>query len=747
MNKRKNSNFSQKSSVKKNKKRHSLRSIKHLRLIVFTIIIFILLITRLCFIQFVNGEQYSEEANRQQTRNEILSPKRGTIYDSTGKILATSETVDTVSINPSFIKEENREKLAQAFADIFELDYNEMLAKVNSTNNVETIVKKVEKNKIDLLKKWMNDNKLVSGINIDEDVKRYYPYGTLASNLIGFCNSDNEGSEGLELEWNNVLKGTSGKLVSSIDALQQYIPDDNETYIPAQNGNDITLTIDANVQTVVEKYLKQAIEENNPKNGGTCIIMRPSNGDILAMATYPDYDLNSPRTPNAEYEWKWDSMSDEEKLNAMFKMWRNKCVSDTYEPGSTYKIITASIGLEEDIVEPDTQGVFYCKGYQQIDDETRINCWKTSGAHASESLRKALMNSCNPAMMQLGQMIGKTTSYKYYDAFGLFNKTGIQTSGESNSSYWDLKDVGPVELATMSFGQRFKITPIQLATAICCVANNGVLLQPRIVKEVKNTDDGTVKQVETTQVRQVLSQDTCSTMLDMLESVVSEGTGTYGQVNGYATAGKTGTSEPDPNHPEEGFTVSFVSIAPSENPEVVCLVALYGVDSNASGGGTVGPVVSQILSEVLPYLGIPSSNNTTEEESTIPTTILTDLRGKTIADAKEILEANDFVANIGSAQDEEIISDQVPKPGVSLPSNGQVFLYTESNMAERTTKTVPNIKGMTYEQAKSALNKTGFNISISGSGIVTSQEPSSGSDLEQGLIIEASLKPKSTDTH
>lgn len=343
---------------RKNSNRKVVKSKNLLICMLVVFVIFLLLLVRLALLQFVQGAELKESASRQQTTNRIISAKRGNIYDSTGKLLAASAQVDTVSINPSKLKnnlklnnkadkekEEQKlqEKVAKAFSDIFELDYEEMLKKVKSDASVETIIKKVEKDKIDALKEWMKDNKISSGINIDEDVKRYYPYGNLASNLIGFCDTDNNGLEGIERKWNTILSGTAGKMVSIESAASELIPDSNKSYTPAENGSNITLTIDANIQTIAEKYLKQACIENDCKSGGNVIIMNPSSGDILAMATYPDYDLNFPREPNSNLAPTWNSMSETEQLNALYKMWRNKAVSDTYEPGSTFKIITAAI--------------------------------------------------------------------------------------------------------------------------------------------------------------------------------------------------------------------------------------------------------------------------------------------------------------------------------------------------------------------------------------------------------------------
>ena len=428
---------------------------------VIFLILILLLVCRIFWLQFIDGSFLKERAYKQITANRVLSPKRGTIYDSTGKALAVSSEVDTISVNPSLIAVKNdaeatnalKEKVAKALSDIFELDYNEVLVKVTSTNSVETIAKKVDIDKVSKLKQWMEDNKWSSGINIDKDNKRSYPYNNLASNLIGFCGSDNNGLAGIEYYWDETLTGTPGRVTTSIDATQESIPDTDEKYIAPENGSNITLTIDANIQTIV---------------------------DILAMATYPDYNLNTPFEPNETLQETWDTLSSAEKTNSLYKMYRNKVVTETYEPGSVFKTVMASVGLEEDVVETDTAGDFYCSGSQMVSG-IKINCANKSG-HGSESLRNALENSCNPALIQLGQRIGATTLYKYFKAFGLFDKTGIATSGEASSQFHKLENVGTTELATMSFGQRFTITPLQMITAASAIANNGVLVQPRIVK-------------------------------------------------------------------------------------------------------------------------------------------------------------------------------------------------------------------------------------------------------------------------
>jgi len=748
-----NKKIPKKSSSKKNIAKGTNKNTKTLKpkrlVAIFLAFLFLLLLLvfKLVYWQFIKGNELKESANRQQTTNRTISAKRGNIYDSTGKLLAASAAVDTVSINPSKIKSENKEKVANAFSTIFNLNYDEVLSQVKSERTSETIIKKVEKDKIDELKKWMSDNKISAGINIDEDAKRYYPYGSLASNLIGFCDTDNKGQEGIELKWDNVLSGTAGKIVSLENAYSQLIPDKNQSYVPAENGSDITLTIDANVQSIAEKYLKQACIENKCTYGGTVIAMKPSTGDILAMATYPDYDLNSPRTPNSNLQSTWDSMSSEEQLNCLYKMWRNRSISDTYEPGSTFKIITAAIGLEENIIDTDVPGSFYCSGSEVINGTT-IKCWRSLSTHGSQTLRQALMNSCNPALMQLGRKIGGPTLYKYYKAFGLFDKTGIATSGETNSIFWNIDNLGAVELATMSFGQRFKITPIQLITAVSAVANDGVLVQPRIVKEIKNTDTGAVTTIETTNVRQVISKETSNKLLDMLESVVSDGTGHYAQVKGYSIAGKTGTTEPVSGDKSTYYVASFVGISPVQNPEVVVLLTLYDPKGpNGHQGGTIAaPVVGQILSEVLPYLEIPSDDLSTNSSTTIKTVLLPDVRNKTLAEAKKIIEAAGFSCKISGDDLSTLVTDQVPKPGTALIAGSSVNLYSSGNEA-RTSQEVPNLKGMSYSQARNALKAKNLNIHVTGSGVVLSQDPMAGTSVEEGTVVNVTLQSNIGDVH
>ena len=728
--------------------------------LIVVILILLLLIVRIGFLQFVQGNYLKELAYNQQTINQIISPKRGNIYDSTGKALAISAQVDTITINPNkLVKNSNdetkefKEKIAKGLSEIFELNYDEVLEKVNSSSQVETIAKKVEQEKVDTLKKWMKDNKISVGINIDEDTKRYYPYNTVASNVIGFCGSDNQGLSGVESKWDSILTGTPGKIVSSKGSNQEEIPNAEETYISAENGSDLTLTIDLNIQTIIEKYLKQAVEDNDCKKGGNVIVMNPKNGDILGMACYPDYNLNSPYTPNSTLAETYDSLSSEEKSESLYKMWANKSVAETYEPGSVFKVITASVALEENITTTDKSNDFYCKGYEEFEDSSasqplKISCWRAN-PHGVQSLRQALCNSCNPAFMQLGKRIGAPTLYKYYEAFGLFDSTNSGLYGEQSSIFQKLDKVGPVELATMSFGQRLNVTPLQMATAIACVANDGVLMKPRIVKQVTNTDSGSVSEIPVTQVRQVISKETAQEVKSMMESVVTIGTGKHAAVSGYSIGGKTGTSEPVYNKTEEGYVASYVAISPVEDTQVVLLLTLYDPPkSNHQGGQLAGPVVSQMLSEILPYLGIPSNENSSDSSSSDNLIVVPDVRNKTVSEAEKILKNSGFSTKtyVNGDANNTLVVDQTPKPGVSLSKNSVVVLYGEGNDVA-TSVTVPDLKGMNASQASNTLKEKNLNISIEGSGTVISQDAAKDEQVPEGTVIKVTLKQNLTDAH
>lgn len=384
------------------------------------------LTVRIGILQLIKGSELQAMAYSQQTLNRAVNPKRGRILDRSGKIeLAISASTETISINPTNIKAQNKEKVARALSDIFELDYEKVLKKVKRKTSIEIIVKKVDKEKTDKLRVWLNENNITTGINIDEDTKRYYPYSSLASNIIGFTGSDNQGLEGLESYYDEILSGKPGKILKLTDANGSDMGVEGEDYISAENGNDIVLTIDMTVQSIAEKHLKEACIDNVCTDGGNVIIMNPKNGDILAMATYPNYDLNSPyQINNEEIKGVWNTLSGGEKSNYLLQMWRNKAISDTYEPGSTFKLVTSSAALEEGITDTDRVGEFNCSGSITVAG-ARIKCWRYYRPHGSQSLRQALMNSCNPVFIGIGQKLGVHTYYSYLEKFGLLRRTGI----------------------------------------------------------------------------------------------------------------------------------------------------------------------------------------------------------------------------------------------------------------------------------------------------------------------------------
>lgn len=544
------------------------------------------LIARIGYIQLIQGEELSSMAYQQQTLDRSINPKRGTIYDATGKkVLAVSSTLETVTINPGNIGKQDKEKVAQILSDIFELDYESVLKKVTKRSSIETIAKKVEKERTDELRIWMKQNNITTGINIDEDTKRYYPNSTVASQIIGFCGSDNQGLDGIEAKYDKELKGTQGAIQRHTDAKGGEIGDEGETYVSAIDGNDLVLTIDFSIQSIVEKYLEEACIDNVCTDGGTVVAMNPQNGDILAMANYPNYNLNAPyEAYTDELEETWDNMQQKEKTEKLQAVWRNKAVADTYEPGSVFKLITASASIEEGLVtDIDKEGQFSCTGSIEVAG-VRIKCWRHYRPHGSESLRVGLMNSCNPVFIGLGQKLGVKTYYSYLNKFRLLKTTGIDLPGEANSIFLAEEKAGPVELATISFGQRFEITPIQLVTAISAISNGGMSVQPRVVKQIIDSQTGEIRDIPVKTNGEVISKETAEKVLSMMESVVSEGTGKNAKVAGYRIGGKTGTSEDGVN--TNKYVTSFLGVAPIDNPQVVLLVTLY--NPTGEGGHHLG---------------------------------------------------------------------------------------------------------------------------------------------------------------
>lgn len=725
----------------------------------FATLLFFCVVVHLAYIQFVDGEELKRKAYNNQNLNQLISPNRGTIYDAKGEVLAQSIAVDTVSLNPGMLVYSNNKDVpnnvvAEGLSNIFNVTYEEMIEKLESGKSVVIVEKKVDKEKVDKLKKWMADNKITAGINVDEDSKRFYPYNNLASNLIGFCGTENTGRTGLEERWNRVLTGTAGKVVTTVDLHKNPISDEDEQYIASEDGSNIYLTIDVIIQSTAEKYLEQAMQENPTAKSGTCIIMNPQNGDIYAMASNPTYNLNSPSSYEATgyTEDEWKALPAEERSASLLNLWKNKAVSGTYEPGSTFKLITAAVGLEEGLVTTDKAGDFYCSGSYVVDpDEKPISCWRPV-PHESQTLRDALQNSCNPAFMQLGQRIGASTLYKYFDAFGLFDEVGSDISKAYEGTFYDLSDMGPVELATTSFGQRFEVSPLQLISAISAICNEGVYVEPRIVNKVENTDTGSIEIIDTKDVRQVISKETADKVKDMMQSVVVKGTGRQAAVEGYSIGGKSGTSEPIAANIEEGYVASFIAASPIENTQVVVLFMLEGLSKDAEhqGGTVAGPYVSKILGEVLPYLGVASTSNTKEDSKDEDKLVsIPNVKDKSLQEATSLLQNLGFKVIAKEVDDTNtaLVYDQVPKYGTSLEEGSVIYLYTSEDEARNMVK-VPNIKGMTAKEATNALKAQNLNINIDGTvGVVITQDPIFDTEVEAGSVIDVVIKKELVDAH
>ena len=660
-----------------------LSSKKKMRNTLFIIfLILICLVGRLGYIQLVQGKELSELAYEQQTLDRSINPKRGTIYDTNGTALAVSSTVETVTVNPGNIAKEDKEKVAKKLSELFELDYDTVLKKVSKRSSIETIIKKVDKEKTDNLRVWMKENNISEGINIDEDTKRYYPYNTVASQIIGFCGSDNQGLDGIEAKYEDELKGTKGSIQRHTDATGGEIGEEGENYVPAIDGNDLVLTIDLTIQSIAEKYLEEACIDNVCTDGGNIIVMNPQNGDILAMATYPSYNLNEPYEPYTdELRLTWDSLSSEERTRNLQAVWRNKAIADTYEPGSVFKLITASAAIEEGLVtDIDKEGQFTCTGGIEVAG-VRIKCWRYYRPHGSESLRQGLMNSCNPVFIGLGQQLGVTKYYEYLEKFKLLQKTGIDLPGEAGSIFLAKEKAGPVELATISFGQRFEITPIQLATAVSSIANGGTSVSPRVVKQIINSQTKEVTDIPVKTNGTVISKETSEKVLSMMESVVSEGTGKNARVAGYRIGGKTGTSEDGVN--TNKYVTSFCGVAPIDNPQAVVLVTLYnptGERTVINGGGVAAPVGGQIFSEILPYLEVNQGN--TDEVEVAEQVTTPDVIGKTVTEAEKIMKENGLELVIQNEDEEmdkdnSIIKTQTPQAGITINKGNKVYVEKE----------------------------------------------------------------------
>lgn len=727
---------------------------------------FLVIAGRLFQLQVLDYEFYEEKAIAQQTRDKTIEPLRGTIYDCNRKPLAISASVEMVTLEPRKIKdEEQRQLIAQKLSEILELDYDEVYAKAAKTNSAyEVIKRRVEKEDADRVRQFRSEyndqvdaynKKLKEGAEKKEriisiymapDAKRYYPFGNFAAQVLGFVGTDNQGLAGIEAKYDSYLTGVPGRTIRATNAEGDEMPFSYEMYYEAQDGNDIVLTIDEVIQHYLEKNLEIAAYDNLTQNRVTGIVMEVDTGAILGMATKGDFDPNEPFTitDQAAAE-ELAAITDEEEYKKrrneiLQAQWQNKAVTDTYDPGSTFKIITASMALEEKAVS--LNSTFYCPGYAMVEGwPNPIKCWRYPRTHETQDLYQAIQNSCNPAFISIGQAVGARNFLKYYNAFGLDAPTGIDLPGEGTSIFHSESQFlsNKVDLATASFGQNFQISPIQLITAVSAVANGGNLMKPYVVKEILDSNGAIIKRTEPTVVRQVISQDTSDLMCDILETVVSKGTGKNAYVAGYRIAGKTGTSEKKAKQAATGRddlrVASFIAFAPADDPKIAVLVILDepGVQQK-TGGITAGPVVRRIMADILPYLGVEptyTSEELAKKDITTP-----DVRGRTKIEAESELSKSGL--SFRTVGDGETVTDQMPAAGAAIPSTAQVVLYLGGNKPTDPIE-VPDVTGLSVSAAKARLERAGFYMKTygadgSGGNIVATKQSVTGQAV-MGTVI------------
>lgn len=701
----------------------------------------------LFYIQVIQHEDYESKALSQQMRSTSISPKRGTIYDRNMKKLAVSATVETVAINPKSVKDDDQAALiADGLSEILGVDRQKIIdaTQKKSTYYVE-IKKKVEKDVADQVRQFKVDNS-ISAIDLIEDTKRYYPYGSFAANVIGFVGTENYGLAGIEASYDDVLQGLPGKVVEAKNAAGSEMYFDYKTYVDPQNGMNLVLTLDEVVQHYAEKHLETAVIENNVREGGAAIVMNVNTGEVLAMAQYPSFNLNSPfEITDETFLTSLEGMSDEDKTQAksdyLNGIWRNKVISDAYEPGSTFKCLTASMALEEKTVS--LTSTFNCPGYYMVGNR-RINCWKRSG-HGHEDFVKGLGNSCNPVFMQVGLSVGAQKFYNYFGAYGLREKTGIDLPGEAEGVPHSLSTLeNPISLAVDSFGQTFKVTPIQMLTAISAAVNGGNLVTPHLAKELVDDDGNVVKTYETTVKRQVISAETSEAVASMMELVVADGTGRNAYLQGYHIGGKTGTSEKIDAKNEAGqvdkYVASFIGIAPANDPQYAVLVMLDepAAGATAGGGAIAAPVAKAIFNDILPYLGVVpqyTAEELADLEAPVPNVI-----GKTLAEASAELAEYGLKYRVEGSGD--TVTDQMPKVGEKVAKNTTILLYTSESQGNAAVE-VPNVIGMTPAQAEETLTAAGFNCKFSGSGegdyYAVKQSPEGGAAAMPGTVVSVSF--------
>lgn len=718
-------------------------------LIMAVVIIFLMTTTvaRVFYLTIVRGEELSEKAETQQLKDTEITVMRGTIYDSNGNVLAQSASVWNVFIDPLNIKDKQRDLIVDEFANLFGYDADEkkeFYDRTNHQNHYELVEKKVENNIKEKLSKFVSKNELGGCIGTEQTTKRYYPYGTLASSVIGFTGADDQGLSGIEAYYDEQLTGTNGRIITAKDAKSNNIANDYETSIAATDGDSIVLTINQTIQYYLEKGLRETMNEYQAK-GAYGVVMNCNTGAVLAMSSLPDYDCNEPykltysKDKKAIKKLSDKTAKQEAESAAVQNQWRNFTVSDTYVPGSVFKTFVASAALEENVVNLNT--TYNCTGSIQV-DKYKMKCHYHPG-HGTQTLTQGLENSCNPFFITIGQKLGVHNYFKYFDAFGFTQKTNIDLPGEASPQYYKEDQYGIVELSSASFGQTNSLTPIQVCTGLCAIANGGKLLQPYLVSSIADANGKTVKKTQTKEIRQVISADTSEKVRKMMKSVVDNGTGKNGYVAGYSVGGKTGTSTKlgeSKNGEGDKYIVSFGAIAPSDDPEIAMLIIVDEPNQDLGGGALCAPIAAQVTQEAMNVLGIEPKYNDSEMKDLSKQT--PNVVGKSLDEAKKTLEENNL--NFVVVGDDSTITRQCPSGADTIPNGGTVYLYTDDS--EKQTVNVPNFNGLTVNEAKDLASSSNLNIQIAGnsmsSGTVVAyrQSEETQAKVEKGTVVTVTFK-------
>lgn len=706
--------------------------------LVFLSLCFLSVVISLINIMLINGEDYYRKALDQQTRPTTLPAERGAIYDRNMEPLAQSITVYTVYIAPQNMNDEKKEACAEGLPQILDVDKEKVLAACEKNTYYEIVKQQVDEETAEKVRAFILEKELGDSVGLSVSTKRYYPNGNFASTVLGFTGTENTGLYGLESYYNTYLAGTDGRIVAIKNGVGASMPFTYEKIVEATDGYDLVLTIDEGIQYFVEKHLESAMEENKVANRGTCIAMDPNTGEILAMATKGDFDPNEPLTIADEaLAEEIEQITDEterltKKGEAQQRQWGNKAVSETYAPGSVFKIFTGAAAYEEGLVNENSS--FSCPGYIVVAG-TKIRCHK-DGGHGGVNLVDAYVGSCNPAFISIGLRLGADNFFKYFEAFGFTEKTGIDLPGEPSSIYFSADELTQVRLASESFGQTIGVTPIQMITAVSAIANGGNLVQPYIVKQIIDKDGNIIENKETTVKRQVVSEQTAEAIRNMLNEVIHSGSGRNASIAGYEIAGKTGTSEKIDASGATGKDIaSFSAMAPADDPKIVMLLVLDEPNGSSTFGGVIAsPVVGAMLEEILPYMGIEPEY--TEEELAKLDVATPKVTGATVEEAKEALSAKDLSVNI--VGEGNTVVKQVPEGGVSIPRGGTVVLYTEEE--EERQVTVPDFSNMGLSEANQTAIDYGLNVTFSGTYDIAGayaykQSIEAGEKVDKGTVV------------